>query len=159
MIGRFLLSLSAMITLLIAVPASACMADGPEGYVSGLIWENRHTNIPDGAMVLKVEVRRPHPELPSGLVATVIEGPVDLVGSTVTIVPAARNSCVGLGRLAGYVVVRERPTQSEEAPGVSFFLAVDYLPDARDRSRGMKRESNWFYPGAPAPDLLHELPR
>jgi hypothetical protein len=156
--GRTLASVAAAATMLIAPPAAACMSDGPEGYVSGLVWENRHTNVPNQAMVLKVEVLRPHPELLWGFVATVIEGPANLVGSTINIAPAARHSCVGLGRLTGYVVVKEQPERSETARGESYFLALDYLPDARDRSRGMKRETNWFYPGEPAPNLSMELP-
>lgn len=154
MLGRFLPSATAFLTLLVAVPASACMADGPEGYVSGLIWENRHTSVPDDAMVLRVDVPVRQPEAAPGLAAKVIEGPADLVGSIIYLAPAHRSSCVGLGRLAGYVVVQE---QSEQASGSSVFLALDYLPDARDRSRGMKRETNWFYPGEPAPDLSIDL--
>jgi len=150
---RNLLSFAAALTtMLTSAPALACMADGPEGYVSGLIWENRHAVVPDDATILKVEALRPHPELFMGIVAKVIEGPVDMVGSTITIVPANRNSCVGMGRLTGFVVVREQPEGLGEGSENPVYVAIDYLPDARDRSRGMKRENNWFYPGDPAPE-------
>jgi hypothetical protein len=133
------------------------MADGPEGYVSGLIWENPQTIVPDDSMVLKVVVAQ-QPKAADGLVVSVVAGPSALVGYGIAIVPAHLNSCVGLGRLSGYVVVRKEPVRPRAGGEFPVFRAIDYLPDARDRSRGMKRESNWFYPGEPARDLLLDVP-
>lgn len=138
-----------------ATPAAACMADGPEGYISGLIWENRHVIVPHDAMVLKVEVTQ-QPDVASGIVVAVREGPPELVGYAVGLIPENGNSCVGLGRLRGYVVVRSKPVDGQSDGGMPLFRAVDYLPGARDRSRGMKRETNWFYPGELAED--HRIP-
>lgn len=150
---RYLVAFASVLASAVAAPATACMADGPEGYVSGLIWERRHANVPDDSLVLRVEVVRAHDELPMGLVVRVVEGPDDLIGSTTNIVPANWTSCVGLGRSTGYVVVRRKTVQFGQVPGVQFFEAVDYLPDPADRSKGFKTENNWFVPGKPAPEL------
>lgn len=138
-------------------PAAAYMADGPEGSVSGLIWESRHTQVPEGAVVLKISELRPHEKLPFGFMATVNDGPDHLVGSTIVISVESWNSCIGLGRLTGYVVVSEKSIQAKRAPDISYYAAVDYLPHATDRSSGLRREENWFVPGEPAPKLTFEL--
>lgn len=129
------------------------MADGPEGYVSGLIWESRHTIIPDSAMALKVEVIDQDQFVPMALTVRVLEGPETLIGRTIGLLPIEQHSCVGLGRLVGYVVVRRDPVELDQAPGVTFFEAFDYLPDPADRSKGFKRKNNWFVPGEPAPAM------
>ncbi|MCK0127282.1 hypothetical protein [Erythrobacter sp. F6033] len=129
------------------------MSDGPEGFVSGLIWEERHKAVPENAMVLKIEVIGPHEDMPFGLIANVEEGSETLQGEQLNIVPKAWNSCIGLGRLNGYIVVENEPTRFDAAPDTDFFMALAYLPDPADRSRGFERENNWFIPGKQAPEL------
>ena len=129
------------------------MADGPEGYVSGLVWEQPQQVVPEGAMLLKIKIDGPHDTAPFGIIASVIEGPESVVGTVLNFVPKSWNSCVGLGRLEGYVVVETEPISFEDAPGEDFYRALAYLPDPSDRSRGFKPKNNWFVPGAVAPEM------
>lgn len=137
------------------MPASAfaCMADGPESYVSGLIWESRHTVVPEDAMVLEVEFVRSSPDFYMAAIVTVIRGPEDLQGSQIRLIPENSSSCVGFGRRSGFVVVRASGLEVDGHPGMVSYSAVDYLPHASDRSTGFETEKNWFVPGKPAGDL------
>ncbi|MBO6527802.1 MAG: hypothetical protein JJ968_12230 [Erythrobacter sp.] len=133
--------------------ALACMANGPEGYVSGLVWESRHTVVPDDAIALKVEILRPQPEFFMAAVAKVLEGPEDLQGLELTVIPEYPSSCVGMGRRIGHIVVRKAPMEIDGHAGVLVYSALDYLPHISDRSKGFDPESNWFVPGDPAGEL------
>lgn len=138
----------------LANPALACMASGPEGYVSGLIWENAHSNVSDHNLILKVEVLAEQSDTAPGLGVRVIEGPTGISGTIVFLKPLHMHSCVGLGRLAGYVVIKKIPVELGKDGTPAVYAAIDYLPAKNDRSRGMRREKNWFFPGEPARDFF-----
>lgn len=154
---RFPCIVVALVAAQLASPASACMASGPEGYVSGIVWESRHETVPDDAVVLEIAVVESHENVRFALVVEVVDGPEKFAGARINMVPEAWNSCIGLGRINGFVVVRREPVRFEQISDDVFYQAVDYLPASEDRSRGINRNTNWFVPGDPAPKM--QLPR
>ncbi len=132
----------------------ACMADGPEGYVSGLVWESPATEVPEDAQTLKVYVERPIMGTWMGFVVRVIDGPEYMVGHEFGVVPEHLNSCVGLGVREGYLVVyRELVDVAIEGETHSFLQAIDYLPSERNERERRRRGSQWMEPGVPAEAL------
>ena len=149
--ARRALSLLAAATLYSASPAAACMADGPDGYVSGLVWTHEASDIPDGAMSLRVRLERPIPGVWMGFVATILDGPPEMQGEEVNVIPQNRTSCVGLGVREGYLVVYAEPKETATDNGQRlFYEAIDYRPSAENERQRRRGGEQWLYPGEPA---------
>lgn len=85
-----------------------------------------------------------------GFVAIVREGPSELVGQEIEVLPQNQNSCVGLGIREGYLVVRrEQVEENIDGRTVLFFVAVDYLPSSENELQRRSGGDQWVYPGAP----------
>ena len=120
----------ALCVLVSPLPALACLAGGPEGYVSGLIWKSRAQEVPADATVLGV-IFVGGIEGSWGFRARVTSGPNNMEGKIFRFMPENLNSCVGLGQRSGYIVVRNKPMRDPNPNGagsLAYLAALDYEP-------------------------------
>ncbi|WP_271079490.1 hypothetical protein [Aurantiacibacter sp. MUD61] len=127
------------------------MADGPEGYVTGLVWVNEPSEVPEGAISLRARLERPISGTWMGFVATVLDGPSEMRGQQIDVIPQNLTSCVGLGVREGYLVVYAEPVEAATDAGPrSFYEAIDYRPSEENERQRRRGGEQWLYPGEPA---------
>ena len=124
-------SLVGALAILVATPAYACMANGPSGFASGLIWQSPPTDLPKSAILLKV--RRVGSVIGSfgGFRIEILEGPRRMVGRTYRVVSEAGHDCVSWGEKKRYLVIRPRSISlsvGEKEEPLHFLAAIDFPP-------------------------------
>lgn len=111
------------------IPAYACMASGPDGFTSGLIWKVMPDDRPKRTMVLKIDTIRGMPQTWSGFTAIVRDGPKEMVGKVYRITSEIANSCAALGRKSGFIVVRQHPVWKgfgSDGKSQAYLSAISY---------------------------------
>ncbi|WP_298469596.1 hypothetical protein [uncultured Erythrobacter sp.] len=129
------------------------MASGPDGYVYGLIWETKQSEIPQDAMLLKVSFVGGI-ENSWGFRARVLEGPEKMKGRVYRFLGERSSSCVGLGTTEGFLVVRKQLLeQATEKTGekTKFFAAVEYEPSFFHEVQRVLGGRPWRWPGKTGP--------
>ncbi len=128
------------------------MASGPDGFVTGLVWDNKPEIVPADAFIVKIRQFEPVGNT-WAFSAEVTEGPAELVGKRHRFMAMNGNSCVGLGSLSGYAVVAAETTNirigDEE---LLVYQLIDYEPALLNEIlRRTMGGSPWKYPGEPQP--------
>jgi len=151
-------ALSAILLLLAPVSAQACLAAGPDGYVTGLVWDNAPSELPAGAYVVRIEQAMPI-EGSLGFTALVTDGPRSLVGKRYRFVAQNLSSCVGFGSLNGFAVVAaDEGTIGVNGEERAALQLVDYAPTTYNEVvRTLFGGSQWRYPGEPAEKEVFEF--
>lgn len=132
-----------------ASPVSACMSSGPDGFTSGLIWKTKPHSLPNQTIALEVEKVRPIARS-WGFVATVRGGPSDMIDRSYRFAGEIMNSCVGLGRNEGFIVVRRNPVLREfmgDQKSQFYLSAIGYQPSWLDWFVRIFSDDNWHYAG------------
>ncbi len=150
---RLWLAIAALAWGLVAVPAQACMASGPDGFTHGLIWDNPQSDIPDDAMLLKVRATEPISGLWLGFQAVVIEGPQEMSGEVINVIAEAGHSCVGFGQQEGWLVVRRTADEQRSSEGtlMRVYSAIEYEPSIWNEALRYLGGEPWQYPGTQGP--------
>ena len=127
------------------------MASGPDGYSTGLVWDNKPNEVPTDAYVVRIEDAKP---IPNSWVFTarVIEGPAKMVGRRFRFQAMNWNSCVGHGAIAGYALVSDGVGWASLGGEAKQVLElIDYAPTFMNEVlRLVFGGSQWRYPGEPS---------
>lgn len=149
---RVWLAIAALMSALVAAPVQACMASGPDGLTHGLIWKSPQSDVPENAMLLKVELLGSIQGVWLGFQVKVEDGPQEIEGAVITVFPEAAHSCIGFGSSEGWLVVRR---EREEVPingnRVRAYAAVEYEPSYMNEFLRFFGGAAWRYPGRRGP--------
>jgi hypothetical protein len=145
--GAILFFLAVPVT---ASPAYACMAPGPDGFTSGVIWKTAPDDVPKRAMVLEINSIKSIPQTWAGFVAKVQSGPRGMVGKTYRFSLEIANSCASLGRGKGYIVVRRTPVPlgfGVDGKPQAFLSAISYSESWLNWIVRLFSDDPWQFPG------------
>ena len=125
------------------------MSSGPDGFTHGLIWEERQDDVPQDALLLRIEFKS---TIASswGFRAEVVDGPMWMQGRVFRFMPERVNSCVGLGAKQGFVVVRKEPVSwpvGVNGKPTAFLSVLDYQPSWLNEILRFFGGKSWQYPG------------
>tara|TARA_B100000749_G_scaffold14314_1_gene11318 strand:- start:815 stop:1216 length:402 start_codon:yes stop_codon:yes gene_type:complete len=125
------------------------MSSGPDGYASGMVWENAPRNRPPDSLLLKIAGIAPV-EGSWGFSAKVDEGPASMIGNRHRFISQTAIDCDGVGSDEGYIVVSRTPIRRPVDDGdrsAAFLEAHSYEESWWNWIGRMFGGSSWAYPG------------
>ncbi|MEL7739133.1 hypothetical protein AAG614_12190 [Citromicrobium bathyomarinum] len=144
-----------LLTLAVPTGAQACMSSGPDGYATGMVWQNPPKQIPKGGRLLKVEGQAPL-EDSWGFSAQVLEGPEHLKGKRLRFASMIATSCNGWGAATGYLVIsgKLKSISYEETARDSYHLeAFDYSESWWNWISRFFGGTTWGHAGEPTQEV------
>lgn len=130
--------------------AHACMASGPDGFTSGLIWKAKPDDLPEQTMLLQIDARKKIPQTWSGFTAEVREGPPGMIGKVYRFSSEIANSCAALGRRTGFIVVRRLPVREgfgSDGKSQAYLSAISYNESWLNWLMRLFSDDPWQFPG------------